>query len=176
MVELVQLISPDEIAVVVGRLAARIREDYRGRTPVLVCVLKGAFMFTADLARKLDMPVEVEFIRAASYGDACVTSGHVKVTKGPECELGGRDVIVVEDILDTGLTLDAVVRHIEGQSPASVRVCTLLDKPARRVACREADYVGMSIDDHFVVGYGLDCAGRHRNLAGLYIMKPPSTG
>ena len=174
--ELMSLVGPEEIEKVVDRLASEIRNDYRGRVPVMVCVLKGAFVFTADLVRRLDIPVEIDFIRASSYGAACESSGQVTISRGLELDVSGRDVIVVEDILDTGLTLDAVMGHIRGLSPATVKVCTLLDKPARRaVECR-ADYAGMEIEDMFVVGYGLDCAERHRNLSGLYVMKMPSEG
>lgn len=167
-----ELAGPDKLDAVVADIAARIGADYKGRVPVVVCVLKGAFVFTADLIRRLDIPVELDFIRASSYGEGCESSGCVRITRELDTDVTGRDVIVVEDILDTGRTLDAVVRHIAASSPASIRCCALLDKPSRRVVEFSADYVGMEIEDLFVVGYGLDHAEKHRNLPGIFVLGP----
>jgi len=168
---LVELAGPQELAAVVDGLASRIGEDYKGKTPVFIGVLKGAFMFTADLVRRLDIPLEVDFVRASSYGAGKVSEGAVSITKGPEINLSGRDVIIVEDIVDTGRTLDAIVNHINALGPASLTVCTLLDKPSRREVVCAMGYVGMEVEDTFVVGYGLDCAERYRNLHGLYVIE-----
>jgi len=168
---LVELVGPQELAAVVDRLASRIGEDYKDKNPVFIGVLKGAFMFTADLVRRLDIPLQVDFVRASSYGSGKVSKGAVSITKRPEIELSGRDVIIVEDIVDTGRTLDAIVNHIKALDPASLSVCTLLDKPSRREVGCTMGYVGMEIEDAFVVGYGLDCAERYRNLCGLYVIE-----
>jgi hypoxanthine phosphoribosyltransferase len=168
---LVELAGPQELAAVVDGLAIRIGEDYRDKNPVFIGVLKGAFMFTADLVRRLDIPLEVDFIRASSYGAGKVSQGRVSITKGPEIELCGRNVIIVEDIVDTGRTLDAIVGHIKALGPASIAVCTLLDKPSRREVGCSMGYVGMEVEDAFLVGYGLDCAEKYRNLCGLYVVE-----
>ncbi len=168
---LVELLGPEELSGLVEGLAARLAADYKDKNPVLIGVLKGAFVFLSDLVRRLDIPVEVDFIRASSYGSAAVSSGVISLTKTPEIALGGRHVVIVEDIVDTGLTLNAILGHLHGLGPASLRVCTLLDKPSgRKVDCR-MDYVGVEVADGFVVGYGLDFAESYRNLRGLYILE-----
>jgi hypoxanthine phosphoribosyltransferase len=166
--ELCEVVNSKEVAEAVGRLARAINRDFRGRNPVVVGVLKGCFMFISDLVRQLDTQVEVDFIRASSYGGSKTSSGLVTITHDIETDVRGRDVIVVEDIVDTGLTLKHIIGHIKGKGAASVRVCTLLDKPSgRKVACR-LDYVGIEVKDAFLVGYGLDLAGKYRNLGGIY--------
>jgi len=166
-----EIAGPYRINEVVGRLAGSIDADCAGRPVVLIGVLKGAFIFLSDLARRMDTPVEVDFIRAASYGDACVSSGSVRITKDVETPLGGRDVIIVEDIVDSGFTLEAIVAHIMAKGPASLKVCALIDKPSGRKVMCSMDYVGMEVGDEFIVGYGLDHAERYRNLSGLYAIE-----
>lgn len=168
---LVELAGPDELSGVVEGLASRLAADYEGKNPVLIGVLKGAFVFMSDLVRALDIPVEVDFVRASSYGGASASSGRVSITKTPETGLDGRHVVVVEDIVDTGLTLNAIIEHLQGLGPASLSVCTLLDKPSGRKAACRMDYVGMEVAGGFVVGYGLDFAERYRNLKGLYLLE-----
>lgn len=172
--EIRQVMKPAEITAIVGRLAASINRDYRGKSLVMVGVLKGSFVFMADLLRKVKPDVEVDFIRAASYGCGTVSSGTVRITSDIEHQVCGRDVIIVEDIIDTGLTVQFIAGHLLAKGPASLRVCTLLDKPSRRVVDCHVDYVGVTVEDRFLVGYGLDCAERYRNLKGLYeLVKPP---
>ena len=155
----------------VNALAAQVRVDYAGTPLTLVVVLKGAAWFGADLARHLPNDTTVEFIRAKSYaGDR--STGTVEFSMLAEAGLGGRDVLVVEDILDTGRTLTAVVERLGAQRPNSLRVCTLLDKPARRALEITADYVGFEIPDHFVVGYGLDYNEAYRALPAIYTLSP----
>ena len=166
--ELREVIGPEELRAVVAGIAARLDEDYRGKTPVFVGALKGAFIFMADLVRMMETPVEVEFIRASSYGDSCESSGMVCISDIGGTDLSGRDVVVVEDIVDTGLSLVAIRQAIEAKNPASVRTCALLDKPSRRRVEVVPDYVGVSVEDLFLVGYGLDMAERHRGLKGIY--------
>ncbi|MBI5189534.1 MAG: hypoxanthine phosphoribosyltransferase [Nitrospirae bacterium] len=169
-----QVITPAEITAIVSRLAANINRDYKGKRPIMVGVLKGSFVFMADLMRKIKPPVEVDFVRAASYGCGTESSGTVRITSDIEHQVFGRDVIIVEDIIDTGLTVQYIAGHLLAKGPASLRVCTLLDKPSRRMVDCHVDYVGVTVEDRFLVGYGLDCAERYRNLKGLYeLVKPP---
>jgi len=166
-----ELISKRELEGIVNRLAESIVQDIeKGETPVLVCVLKGGYVFMSDLCRALGCDFEMDFIRAKSYGDGTTSPGRVKITRDVETDLSGRLVIVVEDIVDTGITLDAILSHIGLKGPSGVRVCTLLDKPARRVKECRIDYRGMEIDDHFVVGYGMDHAERYRGLPAVYVL------
>lgn len=171
--------SPEAPSVLLdaGRLAARVRElgaeiahDYGDRVPVLVGVLQGAVVFLADLMRAIDVPLECDFIAVSSYGAATRSSGIVELTKDLSMPIEGREVLVVEDIVDTGRTLDYLRRNLETRRPRSVRVCTLLDKAARREVPVELHYVGFVIPDRFVVGYGLDHAGRHRNLPHVAVL------
>jgi hypoxanthine phosphoribosyltransferase len=162
-VELHPIFSEDEIRHAVRRLAARISTDYGDECPVLVGVLKGSFVFLADLVRELDMPLEVDFVRARSYGTGLRSSGAVEIAKDVEVDLKGRHVIVVEDIADTGLTMDVVVERIKAGRPASVRRCALL----LREGCPEPDYFGFRCGPAFVVGYGIDYAERYRGLRDI---------
>lgn len=166
-----RLFSEKQIEERVGALARRINKDYSEREVILVGVLKGAFIFLADLSRRMRIPVKIDFIRAASYGTGTCSSGKVKLTKEPELSLKGKDVVIVEDIIDTGATLRFLQRCLRARRPRSLAVVTLLDKPGRRKVPFRPDYVGFEIPDHFVVGYGLDCAEEHRNLKGIYILK-----
>lgn len=165
-----RLIGRSQLRRRVRELAAQIAHDYRGQQPVLVGTLKGSFVFLADLARLVDLPVEIDFIGAASYGQARETSGQVRVYHEPRCELQGRHVILVEDIVDTGLTLDEVRRFLEAHGPASLRVCALLMKERAREAGITVDYLGFVVPNDFLVGYGLDCAERYRNLPDVYVL------
>ena len=152
-------------------MARQINKDYSGREIILVGVLKGAFIFLADLSRRIKCPVKIDFVRAASYGTGTCSSGKIILTKEPELSLKGRDVVIVEDIIDTGVTLTFLHRRLKALRPRSLTVATLLDKPSRRKVPFRPDYVGFEIPDYFVVGYGLDCAEEHRNLRGIYIVK-----
>jgi hypoxanthine phosphoribosyltransferase len=151
----------------VAELGRRLGEDYAGRTPVLVGVLKGAVVFLADLMRAVDGPLECDFIAVSSYGASTRSSGIVRLTKDLSASIEERDVVVVEDIVDTGRTLAYLLRNLETRQPRSLRVCTLLDKASRREVPVPLDYVGFTVPDEFVVGYGLDHAGLYRNLPYL---------
>ncbi len=159
-----QLLSAEELAERVGQLARQLDRDYAGRRPLLVVVLKGSAIFAADLMRQMSVDLEVDFIGTSSYGDATESSGTVRIVKDIEASLKGRDVLLVEDIVDTGLTLDYLLRTLSLREPASLKICALLDKPSRRKVQIPVDYIGFSIDDHFVIGYGLDYASRYRHL------------
>jgi len=150
------LYSREEISGRVAELAKAISEDYRGKELVLIGVLKGAFIFMADLIRCLKIPCVVDFIRVASYGSGSVSSGQVVIRKDIETDIEGKDVLIVEDIIDTGITLRFLVEKLKERKPLSLRVCAFLDKRARRKVEFEADYVGFTMEDGFVVGYGLD--------------------
>lgn len=145
-------------------LGEQITRDYAGKSLVLVCVLKGSFIFAADLARAIDLPVAIEFLGLKSYGDSQATSGVVQITSDLARPVEGKEVLIVEDIVDTGLTLDYLRNNLATRRPASVKVCALLHKPSRTRVEVPIDYLGFSIDDVFVVGYGLDWAQRYRNL------------
>jgi hypoxanthine phosphoribosyltransferase len=159
-----ELISPEALAARVRELGAAVTRDYAGRDLVLAVDLKGSFVFAADLARAIDLPLRIEFLRGESYGDSTVSSGEVRITIEPDVLLAGRDVLLVEDIVDTGRTSSRLLDVLKAHKPASLKVCALLHKPARRVVDVPVDYLGFTIDDVFVVGYGLDHAGLHRNL------------
>ena len=165
------LISEAQIQERVRELGQQISEDYSNCELVLVCVLKGAALFFADLFRTLSIPVRCEFIQLASYDDRTESSGHVRIVQGLNGNLRNADVVVVEDIVDTGRTLNVLMKEIQALEPASVRVCSLLDKPTRRVVATTIDYVGFEIPDTFAVGYGLDYAQKYRNLREIYHIK-----
>lgn len=152
------------IALRVAELGAQITRDYQGEELHLICVLNGAFMFMADLVRTIDLPLTVDFLSVTSYGSRTESSGEVRLLKDLEQSLKGSHVIIVEDIIDTGLTMQYLVGYLRGRHPASVRVATLLSKPSRRLVEVPVDYVGFTIDDAFVYGYGLDVGNRLRNL------------
>jgi hypoxanthine phosphoribosyltransferase len=166
------LVDEKQIAAKVRELGARITDDYRGKDLVLVSILKGALPFLADLMRQIPIPLALDFLEVSSYGAGTQTSGVVRILKDIANPIEARDVLVVEDILDTGNTLAFVVDHLRSQRPASVRLCTLLDKPARRIVPIDVDYRGFEIADKFVVGYGLDYAERYRNLPFIGVLKP----
>lgn len=156
----------------VAALGAVLSSDYAGKNPLLIGVLKGSFVFLADLARSMDIPCEIDFIAASSYGDCTVTSGDVTLKMTAGTTVGNRHVLIVEDILDTGLTLEVLRKHLLASNPASLKICAFLDKPSRRKAPVEADYVGFECEDAFYVGYGLDYAGHYRNLPYIGSLKP----
>ncbi len=170
------LVPGEDLAARVAELGRQIRGDYAGRTPVLVGVLKGAVVFLADLMRAIDAPCECDFIALSSYGASTRASGIVELTKDLSVPIEGRDVLIVEDIVDTGRTLAYLLRNLETRQPASIRVCTLLDKAARREVPVSIDYVGFTIPDEFVVGYGLDFAGLYRHLPYVAVLDVPDPG
>jgi hypoxanthine phosphoribosyltransferase len=155
----------------VRELGVQITEDYRGRIPHLIGILKGASIFHADLVRSIDLGVSFDFMAVGSYGSATKSSGEVRILKDLDESLEGRDVLLVEDILDTGLTLHYLVQNLLTRDPKSLKLVTLLNKPSRRAIEVKADYVGFEIPDHFVVGYGLDFGQRYRHLPDIRILK-----
>lgn len=162
--------SEAQIAQMAASLSARLSEDYAGRTPLLIGVLTGAFIFMADLVRGLDIECELDFVRMESYGDSTVSSGQVTKSLGSKIDPAGRDVIIVEEIVDTGLTVKALVAELEAAGAKSVAICSLVDKRSRREVELTVDYPGFVLDDGFLVGYGLDHAEKLRNLAAIYVM------
>lgn len=161
------LISRGQIAATVGRLAAEISRDYCDKRPLLVAVLKGAFIFLADLVRLLDFPLEVDFIRLSSYGRGKESSGRVKVVHGLSTEVEGRHVLVIEDIVDTGRTISFLLDYLKKEGAASVRLCSLTDKPSRREIPVDIDYLGFTVPDRFIVGYGIDWDEKFRYLPDI---------
>jgi len=161
------LFRREEIEATVKRLAAEIKKDYQGKHPLLIGILKGSFMFMADLIRLLDFPLEVEFIRLSSYGQGRETSGKVKVVQGLRSEVKGRDVLVIEDIVDTGLTISFLLDYLWKRKPDSLKLCALTDKPSRRQAPVTIDYLGFTVPNKFIVGYGLDWDEKFRYLPDI---------
>ena len=158
------LVPAEDLARRVGELAAEVSRDYEGRDLVLIGVLKGAVFFLADLMRAMTVPCEVDFMAVASYGSATKSSGVVRILKDLDAVIEGRDVLIVEDIVDSGLTLQYLLRNLAGRNPRSLEVCALLIKPERRKVDLETRYVGFEIPDRFAIGYGLDHAEKYRNL------------
>jgi hypoxanthine phosphoribosyltransferase len=165
------LIRPEAIQKRVREIAEAVSRDYQGRELTLVVVLKGGTLFAADLMRALSIPVTIEYVRARSY-DGNRSKGRVELTVLPERSLVGKEVLIVEDVLDTGRTTSAILAAIRAQAPASVRLCVLLDKPKGHSSEIAADYVGFTIDNCFVVGYGLDHNERYRQLPAIYVLTP----
>lgn len=165
------LLTRDEIRDEVARLAQEINRDYKGTYPLLLGILKGCFVFMADLVRLLDIEVEIDFVRLSSYGSAKVTSGRIQVVQGLRSAIKGRDVLVVEDIVDTGMALGFFMDYLRKRKPASLKLCALFDKPSRRRVAVHIDYLGFTIPDRFVVGYGLDHDERYRHLPDLCILE-----
>jgi hypoxanthine phosphoribosyltransferase len=166
------LLTAEEIASIVKSLADHISRDYVGRELILVCILKGAFMFLSDLIRHLRIPVKIDFVRLASYGPGMKSSGLVEISKDIEIPIEGKDVLIVEDIVDTGRTLLFLKERLSLSNPHSIKICTLLDKKARREVKVEADYLGKEIEDIFIVGYGIDFNEGYRNLPEIYYVTP----
>jgi hypoxanthine phosphoribosyltransferase len=158
------LVQADDLQRRVRELAAEVTRDYDGQDLLLICVLKGAVFFLSDLMRHISVPCEVDFMAVASYGDQTESSGVVRILKDLDAPIEGRHVLIVEDIVDSGLTLQYLMRNLKARGPASIEVCALLTKPSRRKADVPAKYIGFEIPDRFVIGYGLDHAERHRNL------------
>jgi len=161
------LIGRQEIEARLRQLAVEITRDYRDRNPVLLGILKGSFMFMADLIRRLDFPLEVDFIRLSSYGSSVQSSGKVRVVQGLRSSLEGRHVLVVEDIVDTGLSVAFLLGYLRKKKPASVKLCALTDKPSRRRTPVTIDYLGFTVPDKFIVGYGIDWDEKFRNLPDI---------
>jgi len=165
------LISRDEIAKAVDRLACEIKRDYQDKQPLLIGVLKGSFVFMADLIRQLDLPLELDFIRLSSYGTARESSGKVRVVQGVKTPVKGRDVLVIEDIVDTGITISCLLNYLNKKKPASLKLCALTDKPSQRRVPVAIDYRGFTVPNKFIVGYGLDFNQRFRNLPHIYVLE-----
>ncbi len=155
----------------IGELGRQITQDYHGRRLVLLGVLNGAFVFAADLCRAIELDLEIDFIRVASYGMGTESSGVVRLTKEPEIDLRGKDVLLVEDIVDTGATMVWLQDHFRSSGAASVRICSLIDKRERRTEAIEVEYAGFALDRGFLVGYGLDHDERYRNLPAIYTLE-----
>jgi hypoxanthine phosphoribosyltransferase len=170
------LLTGAEVQARVAELGAQLAADYEGREPVLVSVLKGSIIFLADLVRAMPIPLSIDLMEVSSYGTSTESSGQVRILKDLSTSIEGREVIVVEDIIDTGLTLNYLLRYLHDKGPASIRICCLLDKPARRLAPIEIDYRGFTIADRFVIGYGLDYGERYRNLPYIGVLRPSVYG
>ncbi len=170
------LLTEEQIQTRVAEMGAQLAADYADRYPVLVSVLKGSIVFLADLVRSMPVPLSLDLMELSSYGAATQTSGQVRILKDLSGPIKGRDVLVVEDIIDTGLTLNYLLKYLHDRSPRSVRICCLLDKPARRLTEIEIAYRGFSIPDRFVIGYGLDYDERYRNLPYIGVLRPSVYG
>ncbi|MFQ6058074.1 MAG: hypoxanthine phosphoribosyltransferase [Anaerolineae bacterium] len=166
------LITAEEIQAKTAELGKQISEDYRGQDLLLVCILKGGMMFLADLMRTITIPHEIDFMAVSSYGASTESSGVVRILMDLETNIQGRNVLIVEDIIDTGRTLKYITENLKTRRPASLRICTLLNKPARRTIDIPLDYVGFEIPDKFVIGYGLDYGQIYRNLPFIGVLKP----
>jgi hypoxanthine phosphoribosyltransferase len=166
------LIPSSEIQEKVGELGESVTEDYRGKRPLLVGILRGAVVVLGDLMRHIDLPCEIDFMDISSYGTGTSSSGVVRILKDLEEDITGRYVLIVEDIIDTGLTLSYLRRSLLARKPASLEICALLSKPSRRRVELDVKYLGFEVPDEFVVGYGLDFAGAYRNLPDICILKP----
>ncbi len=171
MPELVPVLSKDEIREMISVLARKISSEYKGRPLVLIGVLKGAFVFLADLTRNITIPHEIDFLGAASYGSGTTSSETIKLTKSIETKLQGKDVLLVEDIIDTGITLEYLIEYVKSLQPASIKVCTLIDKHQRRRKKIKIDFAAHIVQEGFLVGYGMDYAEKYRNLPEIYHLK-----
>lgn len=166
------LYTEEQLSAIVKRMGARISADYRDKNLFMVSVLKGSLIFMADLMRAIDVPCAIDFLSVSSYGAGTTTSGAVRILKDLDCPLEGKDLLVVEDILDSGVTLSFLLKNLSARKPNSIRLCTLLDKPERRRVQITPDYVGAVVPDEFIVGYGLDYNERYRNLPYIGVLKP----
>ena len=169
--ELSLLVSHGVIEENVSRLAAQITADYRGRPLVAIGILKGAFIFMADLVRQIGIPLEIDFMAVSSYGSGTESSRCITMVKEPSSDVRGKDVLVVEDIVDSGNTVSFVMQHLRARGACSVRLCALADKPSRRETCVVIDYLGFTVPDRFLVGYGLDFDNKYRCLPDIYCME-----
>ncbi len=165
------LISEEQLKTRISELAKQIEKDYEGKSPVIVGVLKGSVMFYTDLVRQIDLPLTVDFMSISSYGAGVNSTGEVKIIKDIDGKIGGKDVIIVEDIVDSGYSMNCLLKLFATRSPKSVRVCALLDKPSRREIPVPIDYTGFQVAHEFVVGYGLDYAGLYRNIPFIGVLK-----
>jgi hypoxanthine phosphoribosyltransferase len=166
------LISMEEVQAKVKDLGAAISRDYAGKEILMIGVLRGAVIFMADLARAIDVPVAIDFMAVSSYGSSTSTSGVVRILKDLDESVEGRHLLIVEDIIDSGLTLNYLLDNLKSRNPASVKLCTLLSKPERRKMDVPVDYIGFTVPDEFVVGYGLDYAEKYRNLPYIAVLRP----
>jgi hypoxanthine phosphoribosyltransferase len=165
------MISEQEIKDKVIELGKMITEDYKGKDLVVICVLKGAIMFVSDLIKEIKLPLAIDFMAVSSYGNSTKSSGVVKIIKDLDDSIEGKDVLIVEDIIDSGLTLAYLLDNLESRDPNSIEICTLLDKPTGRKTDVDTKYVGFEIKDEFVVGYGLDYAEKYRNVPHIFVLK-----
>jgi hypoxanthine phosphoribosyltransferase len=165
------LFSQKEIAATVKQLATEINRDYRGKSPVLIGILKGSFIFMADLVRLLNLSLEVDFVRLSSYGSGQESSGQIKVVSGLSTPVKGRDVLVIEDIVDTGLTVAFLLNYLRKKRPSSLKLCALADKPSRRRVPLTIDYLGFTVPNKFLVGYGLDWDEKYRHLPDICVIE-----
>ena len=166
------LVSEEEIREITKKLGKKITEDYQGKDVLLVSILKGAVVFMADIMREIDLKCAIDFMVVSSYGSGVKTSGNVKIIKDVDIPLTGKDVIIIEEILDSGLTLNYIINMLKERNPNSIEICTLLDKPSGRKAEVYAKYIGIEVPDAFVVGYGLDYDELYRNLPYIGVLKP----
>ena len=166
------LYTREQLQTSIAEMGKRITRDYQGKSPVMVCILKGASLFFCDLIREIDLPLEIDFMATSSYCSSTISSGEVKLIKDLDRSIHGRDVLLVEDIVDTGMTLNYLKKILMGRGAASLRIVTLLDKPSRRVAPLTVDYICFEVPDAFVVGYGLDFDEKYRNLPEVGILSP----
>ncbi|MDO7908589.1 hypoxanthine phosphoribosyltransferase [Paenibacillus sp. JX-17] len=166
------LISEEELSTKIKELGAQLSREYEGKNPLVICVLKGAFIFMADLVKTITVPLEIDFMAVSSYGASTKSSGVVKIVKDLDVSVEGRDVLIVEDIIDSGLTLSYLIELLQNRNAKSTKVVTLFDKPTGRTVDLKADYTGFTIPDAFIVGYGLDYAEHYRNLPYIGILKP----
>lgn len=165
------LISEEAIKAKISELGAKITGDYEGKELLLVCVLKGAVIFVSDLMRRIDLPLDIDFMAISSYGSETKSSGVVRILKDLNTGIEGKHVLIVEDIIDSGLTLSYLVDNLRSRGPESVEICTILDKPERRTIDLDIKYTGFQVPDEFVVGYGLDYAEKYRNLPYIAVLK-----
>ena len=166
-----EFISAEEIHAAVAKIAEQIDKDYEGRSVYMVCVLKGSVFFTCDLARQMKTPIDLGFVKYSSYGSSTESSGLIRMDLDLAEDISGKDVIIVEDIIDTGRTLEAMKQEFLNRGPASLKICTFLDKPSRRVNELDPDYTGITIPDRFVVGYGMDYDERYRDLPYIGVLE-----
>ncbi len=166
------LIDRNAIQARIKEMAAQLEKDYKGESVVMICILRGASVFFCDLVRELDLDVRFEFMSVSSYGAGTTSSGEVRIVKDINAPLSGKNVIIVEDIIDSGNTLSYLKRLLEQRNPKSLKICALLDKPSRRKVELQGDYIGFTVEDKFLVGYGLDYAEKYRNLKDIGILKP----
>ena len=165
------LLSEEEVRKRIGEVAAEISRDYEGRTIHLICILKGSVFFTCELAKRITVPVTMDFMQCSSYGGDTKSSGIVRIVKDLDESIEGKEVIIIEDIIDSGRTLSHLKKLLGQRNPASLKICTLLDKPERRVVDVDVEYVGFQIEDKFVVGYGLDYDQQYRNLPYIGVVE-----